>query len=95
MVQGALCGGEECESVKQVLASRRAAGEVAIRERLKRAKREGDLPADADPAALASFVATVMQGMSVQATGVQAATICKRSPRRRSAPSLREPPAHA
>ncbi len=69
MVQGALCGGEECESVKQVLASRRAAGEVAIRERLKRAKREGDLPADADPTALASFVAIVMQGMSVQATG--------------------------
>jgi transcriptional regulator BetI-like protein len=40
-----------------------------IRERLKRAKREGDLPADADPAALARFVTTVMQGMSVQAAG--------------------------
>jgi len=69
MVQGALCGGEACESVKQDLATRRAAGEGAIRERLKRAKREGDLPADADPAALASYVATVMQGMSVRAAG--------------------------
>jgi AcrR family transcriptional regulator len=69
MVQGALCGGDACESVKQDLASRRQAGEVLIRERLKRAKREDDLPEDADPAALASYVATVMQGMAVQAAG--------------------------
>jgi AcrR family transcriptional regulator len=69
MVQGALCGGEACEGVKQDLASRRLAGEVLIRERLKRAKREGDLPPAADPTALASFVATIMQGMSVQASG--------------------------
>ena len=42
-------------------------GEAMIRERLKRARKEGDLPADADPAALASFIATVTQGMAVQA----------------------------
>ena len=69
MVQGALCGGEACESVKQDLASRRQAGELMIRERLKRAKREDDLPEDSDPAALASYVATIMQGMAVQAAG--------------------------
>lgn len=69
MVQGALCGGEECESVQRDLAARRAGGEALIRERLKRAKREGDLPSDADPAALARFVSTVLQGMSVQASG--------------------------
>jgi AcrR family transcriptional regulator len=69
MVQGALCGGEECETVKRDLASRRAGGEALIRERLKRAKREGDLPNDADPAALARFVSTILQGMSVQASG--------------------------
>jgi hypothetical protein len=69
MVQGALCGGEACEGVKQDLASRRLAGKVLIRERLKRAKREDDLPAEADPAALASYEATVMQGMAVQASG--------------------------
>ena len=40
-----------------------------MRERLKRAKTEGDLPQDADPAALARFVATVTQGMAVQAAG--------------------------
>ena len=38
-----------------------------IRERFKRAKREGDLPADADPAVLARFLATVIEGMAVQA----------------------------
>ena len=69
MVQGALCGGEECDAVKRDLASRRAEGEAMIRERLKRAKREGELPKDADPAALARFVSTVMQGMAVQASG--------------------------
>ena len=69
LVQGALAGSGECEAVKRHLALRRAAGEVLIRERLKRAKREGDLPDDADPAALARFVATVMQGMAVQAAG--------------------------
>ena len=41
--------------------------QAAIRERLKQAKREGDLSADADPAALARFLATVMEGMAVQA----------------------------
>jgi hypothetical protein len=38
-----------------------------IRERLKQARKEGDLPTDADPLALASFIATVTQGMAVQA----------------------------
>jgi hypothetical protein len=69
MVHGGLSGGEECAAVKQDLAARRAGGETLIRERLKRAKREGDLPADADPAALARFVSTILQGMSVQAAG--------------------------
>ena len=69
MVQGALSGGEECEAVKRDLASRRARVEALIRKRLKRAKREGDLPSDADAAALARFVATVMHGMAVQAAG--------------------------
>jgi AcrR family transcriptional regulator len=67
IVQGALCGGEECDSVKAELASRRNAGVALIRERLKRARAAGDLPAKADPAGLARYVATVIQGMAVQA----------------------------
>jgi AcrR family transcriptional regulator len=69
LVQGALACGNESEAVKRELSSRRAAGEVAIRERLERAKAEGDLPAEADAAELASFVMTVLHGMSVQAAG--------------------------
>ena len=46
-----------------------AAAEVALRRRLQRAKREGDLPKSADPAELAGYVMTVIRGMAVQAAG--------------------------
>jgi AcrR family transcriptional regulator len=68
-VQGALACGGDAEPVRRELALRRAAGEAAIRQRLKRAKTEGDLPLDANPADLARYVATVLHGMSVQAAG--------------------------
>jgi AcrR family transcriptional regulator len=68
MVQGALACGEEANSVRRELCSRRAAGETTIRKRLERAKAEGDLPAGTDPAELAGYVTTVLHGMSVQAT---------------------------
>jgi AcrR family transcriptional regulator len=44
MVQGALAVGDAAGSVRKEAAGRRAAGEVALRRRLHRAKREGDLP---------------------------------------------------
>lgn len=69
MVQGALCGSDECETVKRDVAARRATGESMIRERLQRAKKEGDLPAGADPHALGAYVNVVLQGMAVQAVG--------------------------
>jgi AcrR family transcriptional regulator len=68
-VQGALSCGEASETIKDELCKRRAAGETALRQRLERAKAEGDLKADADPKALARYVVTVQQGMSVQAAG--------------------------
>lgn len=37
--------------------------------RLQRAKRKGDLPQNADPADLARYVMTVLQGMDVQGDG--------------------------
>ena len=46
-----------------------SSGECALRERFERAKAEGDLAADADTAALARFIVTVTQGMSVQVAG--------------------------
>jgi AcrR family transcriptional regulator len=69
LVQGALACREAADSIRQELNSRRAAGEAAIRERLERARLVGDLPPDSDPADLARYVATVIQGMSIQAAG--------------------------
>jgi AcrR family transcriptional regulator len=68
-VQGALACGEESDSARQELVAYRAAGEAAIRRRFQRAKSEGDLPADVDPADLARYVAMVIFGMAVLAAG--------------------------
>src|SRR5437899_3082168 len=66
MVQGALAVGSTAGSVRKEAAGRRATSEVALRRRLQRAKREGDLPKNSDPAELARYVMTVLQGMAVQ-----------------------------
>jgi AcrR family transcriptional regulator len=68
-VQGALAGGPDTEPIRAELTSRRLAGEAALRARLVRARDDGDLPGDADPAELARYVNTVAQGIAVQAAG--------------------------
>lgn len=67
-VQGALTCGEAGEPIRRELIDRRAAAEAAFRARLEHARDEGDLPPGYDPADLARYVATVVQGMSVQAS---------------------------
>jgi AcrR family transcriptional regulator len=67
VVQGALSCGESADPVKRELADRRAETEEALRERLKRARAEGELPQDCDPAALSRYFVTVLHGMAVQA----------------------------
>jgi AcrR family transcriptional regulator len=69
LVHGALACGEGADAVRQELNSRRAIIEAALRRRLVRAKAEGDLPRDANPADLARYVVTVIRGMAVQAAG--------------------------
>jgi AcrR family transcriptional regulator len=69
IVQGALSGNETCDAVRKALAARRMAGQQAIRERLERARAEGDLPDEVSPADLARFLAAVIHGMAVQAAG--------------------------
>ncbi|BAC89361.1 TetR/AcrR family transcriptional regulator [Gloeobacter violaceus] len=69
VTQSLLACAEPEDPLHQELAERRAAGEIAIRARFERALSEGDLPPDADPAALARFVLTVNAGLSVQAAG--------------------------
>src|SRR5258708_23364546 len=68
-VQGALSSSEEAEPIRRELISLRLAKEAAIRRRFEQAKSTGDLPADTDAAVLARYLATIMQGLSVQAAG--------------------------
>ena len=67
LVQSALVCGSSGECVKQELIARRATARAAWRKRFQRAQQEGDLPKDADPAALARYLTTVAAGMAVEA----------------------------
>jgi AcrR family transcriptional regulator len=69
LVQGALVSCETNDSVRKILSHFRMESEKALRKRLERALREGDLPPGSDPAKLARFVWTVNLGMAVQAAG--------------------------
>ena len=69
VVQAALACGDEGECIRDELGALRKSLELAIRRRFQRARKEGDLPASADPAALAAFVSAVGNGLAVQAAG--------------------------
>jgi len=66
-INGVLAGSDDAEPVRKALVEARAVGEVQLRERLERAKADGDLPETARPEALAAFVMAVSHGMAVQA----------------------------
>jgi AcrR family transcriptional regulator len=68
-VQGALACAPQSDTIRTELIRRRKIGESIIRERLKRARAEGDLPPDADPADLARYLSIVIYGITVQAAG--------------------------
>jgi AcrR family transcriptional regulator len=67
LVKGGLSSAKADDSIRNEMIKRRLAGEDALRERFERAKAEGDLPANSDPAGLAFYVTTITQGMTVQA----------------------------
>jgi AcrR family transcriptional regulator len=69
MVQGALASGEAADPARKELVARRAAGDLALRQRLERAVGEGDLPAGTDCESLAHYLVTVIRGMGVQSAG--------------------------
>jgi AcrR family transcriptional regulator len=66
-VHGAVAGPDDSEAIRRALVEARANGEALLRERLERARQEGDLPETANCAALAAFVCAVAHGMAVQA----------------------------
>jgi AcrR family transcriptional regulator len=67
IVSGALACGEEAEPVRRELARLRQAAVTAFRERFARAVQDGDLPGGTDCATLARYIATVLNGLAVQA----------------------------
>jgi AcrR family transcriptional regulator len=66
-VQGALATGAPGQGAREALITWRRKGENALHERFTRARAEGDLPPDADPATLARYVVTLVYGVAVQA----------------------------
>jgi AcrR family transcriptional regulator len=67
IVCGALTCGDEGEPVRQELARLRQAAVSTLRERFGRAVQEGDPPKGTDCATLARYIATVLNGLAVQA----------------------------
>jgi AcrR family transcriptional regulator len=67
IVLGALLANDGNAKVCRELRDNRAGNVAALRARLERAVAEGELPADLDFEAVATFYATVQHGMSIQA----------------------------
>jgi AcrR family transcriptional regulator len=57
----------ENESVRRYVADYRHEAHDALRERIERGVADGDVPAQANAAGVASFYATVLEGLSIQA----------------------------
>jgi AcrR family transcriptional regulator len=77
-VSGALACGPDGEPVRRELAQFRQATVAALRKRFDRAVKEGDLPKGSDSATLGRYVATVLNGLAVQAaSGATEAELCR------------------
>lgn len=68
IVQAALSDSADSLMVKDLLAKYRYSYEHLLAKRFEKAKKEGDLPTDANAETLAKFLSTLHQGMSVQVT---------------------------
>jgi AcrR family transcriptional regulator len=68
IVQAALTGGQGSSAIQQELIAYRKSLEASFNERFEFAKSQGDLPQYVNTKQLAKYIATIHQGMSVQAT---------------------------
>lgn len=66
-VQAGIACGTDAEPIRNALVAWRRHGEAEMVKRFKRARSEGDLPAELDPHDLARYIATVLNGLSIQA----------------------------
>jgi AcrR family transcriptional regulator len=69
MVRGAMACSEAANKIRDEIVTRRATGEAMLRERFERAKAEGEISPELDPAGYARYIMTVLEGLSVQAAG--------------------------
>ena len=67
MVRNAQACDIGAEPIRREVAARLLDGEHAIANRFRRARADGDLPADCNPAELARYVRSVIYGIAVQA----------------------------
>jgi len=65
-VQGALVASEEGDAIRHEMSALRSSGADQIHARFERARREGDLPATTDTAALTQYILSLMNGMAIQ-----------------------------
>jgi AcrR family transcriptional regulator len=68
-VNGAIACGTDAEPIRQALNAHRTAGVALLQRRFERAKAHHDLPKDSQPASLARYLAAVVYGMAVLASG--------------------------
>ncbi len=68
IVQGALTCGQSAHPIQQELIAYRGNFEDMLTQRFDLAKKQGDLPSNVNSKQLAKYIATIHQGMSVQAT---------------------------
>jgi AcrR family transcriptional regulator len=67
IVRSAMSCSEAADAIRRELDARRAGGELILRERLERARDDGELPDGLEPADFSRYVMTVLEGMSVRA----------------------------
>jgi len=67
VTQAPLAIEDASKETRVLMAKQRCEVEAAIRGRLEKAAKDGELPADANPANLARFYAVVIQGLALQA----------------------------
>lgn len=67
LVQGALTGSADTQSLRDELTDMRRQATLKLQQRLERAQREGDLPANVSAAVLSQYLTAVTVGLSVQA----------------------------
>lgn len=68
IVQGALTCGQSSSAIQQELVTYRSNIETTLTKRFELAKTQGDLLSNVNTKQLAKYIATIHQGMSVQAT---------------------------